>query len=70
MQYLLFTVVSVDIREQKFIESITMSCIRTKVCKTTSAKTESPCLRGSRMVFRKVSEFECDIDVSIEHAKI
>ena len=50
-------------------KSITMNWIKTKVC-FALLKSSLLCLRGSRMVCRKVSEFECDIDVSHEHAKI
>ena len=50
-------------------KSITMNWIRTKVC-FELLELSLLCLWGSRTVSRKVSEFECDIDVSIEHAKI
>ena len=49
-------------------KSITMNWIRTKVC-FALLKSSLLCLRGSRTVCRKVSEFECDIYVSLEHAK-
>ena len=45
---------------------ITMNWIRTKVC-FMLLKSSLLCLW---LVCRKVSEFECDIDVSHEHAKI
>ena len=51
------------------LKLITMNWIRTKVC-FALLKLSLLCLWGSRMVCRKVSEFECDIDVSVEHAKI
>ena len=47
---------------------ITINWIRTKVC-FALLKLRLHCLRGSRTVCWKVSEFECDIDVSHEHAK-
>ena len=50
-------------------KSITMNLIRTKVLKRV-LKSSLLCLQGSRMVCRKLSEFECGVDVSIEHAKI
>ena len=55
--------------KRNLLKSITMNWIRTKVC-FALLKSSLLCLRGSRTVCRKVSEFECDIDVSIEHAKI
>ena len=50
-------------------KSITMNWIRTKVCFALQ-KSSLLCLQGYGTVSRKVSEFECDIDVSHEHAKI
>ena len=50
-------------------KSMIMNWIRTKVC-FALLKSSLLCLRGSRTVCRKVSEFECDIDVSIRHGKI
>ena len=50
-------------------KSMTMNWIRTKVC-FALLKSSLLCLRGSRTVCRKVSDFECDINVSHEHAKI
>ena len=50
-------------------KSITMNWIRIKVCFALQ-KSSLLCLRDPRMVCRKVSEFERDIDVSHEHAKI
>ena len=42
-------------------KSITMNWFRTKVC-FALLKSSLLCLRGSRMVCRKISELECDID--------
>ena len=55
--------------KRNLLKSITMNWIRTKVCFALlkSSLLNLPC---SRTVCRKVSEFECDIDVSIEHAKM
>ena len=50
-------------------KSITMNWTRTKIC-FALLRSSLLSLRGSRTVCRKVSEFECDIDVSIGHAKI
>ena len=46
-----------------------MNWIRIKVCFALQ-KSSLLCLRDPRTVCRKVSEFERDIDVSHEHAKI
>ena len=43
-------------------KSITMNWIRTKMC-FALLKSSLLCLRGSRTLCRKVSEFQCDIDV-------
>ena len=70
MQYVLFTDVSVDIRQEKFIEIDNHELdLELKFVKCV-LKSSLLCLQGSRMVCRKVSEFECGVDVSIEHAKI
>ena len=50
-------------------KSITLNWIRTKVC-LALLKSSLLCLRGSGTVCKKVSEFECDTDVSHEHTKI
>ena len=44
-------------------KSITMNCIQTKIC-FALLKSSLLSLRGSRTVFRKVSEFESDVVVS------
>ena len=54
--------------KRNLLKSIIINCIKTKVC-FALLKLSLLCLQGSRMVCRKVSEFECDIDVSIGHAK-
>lgn len=48
---------------------ITMYWIRTKVC-FALLKPSLLCIRGSRAVCRRASEFKWDIDVSHEHARI
>ena len=53
---------------RNLLKSITINCIKTKVC-FALLQLSLLCLQGSRMVCRQVSEFECDIDVSIGHAK-
>ena len=50
-------------------KSVTMNWIRTKVS-LALLKSSLLCLRGPRTVCRKVSELECDTDVSIKHAEI
>ena len=50
-------------------KSVTMNWIRTKVS-FALLKSSLLCLRGPRTVCRKVSELECDTDVSIKHAEI
>ena len=50
-------------------KTTTTNWIRIKVCFALQ-KSSLLCLGGSRMVCRKASEFECDVDDSHEHAKI
>ena len=50
-------------------KSITMNWIRTKLC-FALLKSSLLCLRGSRTVCRKVTELECDIDVSYNVTRI
>ena len=50
-------------------KSVTMNWIRTKVS-FALLKSSLLCLQGSRTVCRKVSELECDVDVSIKRAEI
>ena len=55
--------------KRNLLKSIAMNWIRTKVF-STLRKSSIFCLRGSRTDYGNASEFECDIDVSHEHAKI
>ena len=50
-------------------KSITSNWVRTKIC-FGLLKSSLLCLRGSRTVCRKVAEFEVDVDVSYNIAKI